>query len=278
VLGQRLRTVHWNPDPVLFIIGPLVVHWYGFLFTLGLLATFWVGHERFKQRGLEEKDASNLSFILMIALFVGAHVGYFVFYRPGELLRNPAVLFDFRQGLASHGGGIGVVVAVWAYARWRKVDFRDYADAVMLSAVWLFPFIRVGNFFNSEIVGRPTDLPWGVVFEAAGFTQPRHPVQLYEAAMNVALIGMSIWLHRNRATLTKGATCLILMALYFTGRFSLEFVKEFQDMEDGQWWTRGAQLSLPPAVICWALLWWIRPVFVPARPSDPIAEPPTPDP
>jgi phosphatidylglycerol---prolipoprotein diacylglyceryl transferase len=254
--------VYWSPDPVFFVIGPLVVHWYGFLFTLGLMASIWVGHERFKQRGLPEKDASNLSLVLFVATFLGAHVGYFVFYRPGELLSDPSVLLDVRRGLSSHGGGVGVIVAGWAYVRWRKADFREYADAVTLAAVWLFPFIRLGNFFNSEIVGRPTDLPWGVVFANVGLMEPRHPVQLYEAVMNVGLIGVSIWLHRERARLAKGATILILLGLYFTGRFGFEFLKEFQDMDAGQTWTRGAQLSLPPALACWVLLWWIRPVFV----------------
>ncbi len=258
--------MHWNPDPLLFVIGPLAVHWYGFLFTLGLLVTIWMGHERFKQRGLPEDDASNLSFILPVALFVGAHLGYIVFYRFGDVLRDPSLLFDFRQGLASHGGGIGILVAVYAYARYKKADFRDYADAVMLAAIWLFPFIRVGNFFNSEIVGRPTDLPWGVIFDRTGLPEPRHPVQLYEAAMNVGLIGLSIWLNERRARLKKGATILILLALYFTGRFFFEFTKEYQEMDAGQWLTRGAQLCLPPAIVCWALLFRMRPVFL--RPQE----------
>lgn len=270
--------MHWNPDPVMLRVGALAVYWYGFLFTAGLFATVWMGHRFFVERGLEEKHASNLTFWLLAGLFIGAHVIDVVFYNWSTFVANPAVLFDFRFGLSSHGGAIGVISALYLYARLYRLDFHRVADAITLAAVWLFPFIRVGNFINSEVVGRVTDVPWGVVFEGVGLLQPRHPSQLYEAALGTTLIITGMWLHRrHRHRLRKGATSYLLLGSYFTVRFLLEFFKDHQVVaEQGLplGLNMGQLLSLPGAVIFGALLWWRRPLLVPA--GDPEASDPRP--
>jgi phosphatidylglycerol---prolipoprotein diacylglyceryl transferase len=267
--------VHWDPDPAMLRWGALTVYWYGFLFTVGLFATVWTGHRFFVERGLAEKHASNLTFWLLAALFLGAHVLDVVVYNWSTFIASPAVIFDFRFGLSSHGGAIGVIATLFLYARAYRLDFYRFADAVTLAAVWMFPFIRVGNFINSEVVGLPTTMPWGVIFDATGLPEPRHPSQLYEAALGTTLIITGVWLHRRwRHRLRKGATSFLLLGGYFTVRFLLEFCKERQSESDGLPLVLGQLLSLPGTVVFGALLWWRRPLLVP--PGDPQAADPRP--
>ena len=218
--------MHWNPDPVLLVVGPLTIHWYGALFTLGLLMTIWVGFERFKERGIPESHPFALAFVLPLGLFIGAHIGHSVFYNFDRLLADPAILLDPRTGLSSHGGAVGTVLAAWIFCKVKKANFRQYLDIGGLAALWLFPPIRIGNFINSEVVGRETDVPWGVIFEGAGYLTPRHPVQLYEAALAVGLIIWSLWLNKQRDRMKHGATFLLIMFVYFSIRTVLEFFKE----------------------------------------------------
>jgi phosphatidylglycerol:prolipoprotein diacylglycerol transferase len=267
--------VHWNADPVMLRLGDLTVFWYGFLFTAGLFATVWMGHRFFVERGLEEKHASNLTFWLLSALFIGAHVLDVVVYNWATFIANPAVLLDFRFGLSSHGGAIGVITTLFLYARLYRLDFYRFADAVTLAAVWMFPFIRMGNFINGVVVGRPTTMPWGMIFDATGLPEPRHPSQLYEVALGTTLIITGMWLHRRwRHRLRKGSTSFLLLGGYFAVRFLLEFFKERQSESDGLPLVLGQLLSLPGAVIFGALLWWRRPLLVAA--GDPEAADPRP--
>ncbi len=267
--------MHWHADPVMLRWGALAVHWYGFLFTVGLFATVWMAHRFFVERGLEEKHASNLAFWLLGSLFVGAHVLDVVVYNWSTFIANPASLLDFRFGLSSHGGAIGVITTLYVYARLYRLDFYRVADAVTLAAVWMFPFIRMGNFINSEVVGRPTSMPWGVIFDATGLPEPRHPSQLYEVVLGTALIITGMWLHQRwRHRLRKGATSFLLLGGYFTVRFLLEFFKARQSESDGFALVLGQLLSLPGTVIFGGLLWWRRPLLVP--PGDPAASDPRP--
>ncbi len=240
------------------------MHWYGLLFSLGLLATVVVGHKVFPPHGFEEKHASNLTFALFAGLFIGAHTFDVLFYNWSTFVANPKILLDPRIGLSSHGGAVGCVIAGGLYAKFAKLPFARLADAVMLAAVWLFPPIRLGNFFNSEVVGRPTDMPWGIVFDGAGLPEPRHPVQLYEMALGITLIVVSLWLHKHRARLKTGAIFYGLLGSYFAIRFFLEFFKEYQAVSPHFPLTMGQMLSLPGAVICLGLLWRRRPILVPA--------------
>jgi len=267
--------MHWNPDPLMLQIGPLFVFWYGFLFTCGLFATIWVGHRVFVARGLEERHASNLTFWLVAGLFLGAHLFELLFYNWAAFMADPAILFDPRIGLSSHGGAVGVISAVLLYARAYRIDTYRLADAVTLAAVWLFPFIRTGNFMNSEVVGRPTTMPWGVVFEQLGESQARHPSQLYEAALGVALIITATVLHRRyRHRLRKGVTSFLLLGVYFTLRFGLEFFKERQAVSPDFPLNMGQLLSLPGALAFGFVLWRRRPLWV--EPGDPEAADPRP--
>lgn len=261
--------MHWTADPILIRIGGLTIFWYGFLFMLGLLATVWMGHKYFVERGIEEKHASNLTFFLIAGLFLGAHVLDVIAYNWEAFIADPSILFQFKHGLSSHGGGLGVLFAGMLYVRIARLDFHRVGDAVILAAVWLFPFIRVGNFFNSEVVGLPTSLPWGVVFDLTGLPEPRHPSQLYEAALGITLICIGTWLHtRHRWTLRKGATFYMMLGGYFAVRFVLEFAKERQAVSAGFPLNMGQLLSLPAALACGLMLWRRGSIVVPAGDDD----------
>ena len=267
--------MHWNPDPALLRLGGLTIYWYGFLFTVGLFVTVLMAHRYFVQRGLEEKHASNLTFWNIAGLFLGAHVLDVIAYNWSAFIADPSILFQINRGLSSHGGGLGVLAAVLLYTRLYRQDFWRISDGIMLAAMWLFPFVRLGNFFNSEIIGVPTSLPWGVVFEATGLPEPRHPSQLYHVLEGIGLVLAGSWLHhRMRHRLRKGATFLIVLGLYFTSRFFVEFTKEQQALPADFPLTMGHLLSLPAAAACWGVLWMRRPVLV--VPGDPEAGDPRP--
>jgi prolipoprotein diacylglyceryltransferase len=165
--------------------------------------------------------------------------------------------FGLGSGLASHGGGLGCVLAVmffWhRYGRPLHLRFHHYADAVMVTSIWVYPFVRLGNFFNSEIVGRPTDSIFGVVFEHPGYLEPRHPVVLYEAIMYFAELGLSLWLLKRYARkLRPGVFFYGLLMTHFTLRFIAEFFKESQGVDEG--WpyhlNMGHALSAPIVLGC----------------------------
>jgi len=241
--------------------GSFAIAWYGFFFALGLLVTIWVGHRVFVQRGLEEKHASNLTFATIAGLFIGAHLFDVFFYNFDKFLIDPSIVLDPRRGLSSHGGAAGVVLAMVIYARVMKLEFHRVADGVILAAIWLIPAVRMGNFFNSEVVGRPTSLPWGIIFTNAGLPTPRHPSQLYEVLMGVVIISFAFWLHRRRNRVRVGATFYLTLGIYFSIRFLLEYFKEYQAISPSFPLTMGQMLSLPGAAACFGALWVIKPIF-----------------
>ncbi len=245
----------WDLDPTLFKFGPIEIRWYGLCFVIGLLLAISRMERSFRDRDLPEKHASALGLWLPVGMIIGAHLLHLVFYEPRSFIDNPRRIIEIGVGLASHGGGVGVIVALWIFCRKHGAPFLRYADAVMVAAVWLFPWVRIGNFFNSEIFGRPTDLPWGVVFAYRGLAEPRHPSQLYEAFAGFLLIGVAVWMHRRREQMPPGAALYWLLLLYFSGRFLVEYVKEYQVLNATVPLTMGQWLSLPIVLVCAALLW-----------------------
>jgi len=259
--------VEWAPNPVMFQLGSFAIRWYGFFFFIGLLTTIWVGHRVFVQRGIEEVHASNVTLVTVAGLFIGAHLFDVFFYNWDAFLADPSIVFGFRKGLSSHGGVAGVIIGVIVYVRIKRLDFHRVMDAVMLAAVWLIPTVRMGNFFNSEVVGRTTDMPWGIRFLNAGLTEPRHPSQLYEVLMGVVVISVAFWLHKHRDRVRRGVTFYLPLGIYFTIRFFLEFFKEYQAVSPNFPLTMGQLLSLPGAIVCFGAVWIMRPIFKDPEPE-----------
>jgi phosphatidylglycerol:prolipoprotein diacylglycerol transferase len=249
--------LHWNMDPELFRLGPLAVRWYGLLFMTAFLVGFWLMGRvyRREQRALEDLD--SLLIWTMAGTVIGARLGHCLFYDPLWYLSHPLqILFVWKGGLASHGAAVGIILSTWLFSR-RHPDqpllwlLDRIVVVVALSGLW----IRLGNFFNSEILGLPTERPWAVVFERIDLL-PRHPVQLYEAIsyglIFVLLFGL---LERHWRTMVPGQLLGLFLMAVFGMRFLLEFFKTQQTdfilpgpLSMGQW------LSLPAVA---AGLWLI---------------------
>ncbi len=246
----------WDIDPTLFHLGPLEIRWYGLCFVIGLYLGVIVLERAFRRREFPAKHAHSLTLWMPIGMIIGAHLIHLVFYEPRSFIDNPIRIVQIGSGLASHGGGLGAILVLWWLCRKWKVEFLRYADACMVASVWIFPWVRIGNFFNSEIAGRVTEMPWGVVFVRSDL-QPRHPSQLYEALLGVALIVLSFAYERRRDRLAPGVTLFSMLTIYFAARSGLEYFKEYQILTPGFPLTMGQCLSLPLVALCgWA--WWKR--------------------
>lgn len=261
--------MRWNLDPIITQIGAIELRWYGLLFATGLLLCAWKAPKYFELWGLPKQHAERLTLWVPVGMLLGAHYIHLIFYEQEglfdfsidvESLWPPNVhlgrFWALGSGLASHGGGLGCVLAVLLF--WYRngkplgIAFHRYADAVMIVAIWVFPFVRLGNFANSEIVGRVTEGPWGVIFERWGYTQPRHPVVLYEAALYFAELAFAVlWFQpRFARRLRPGATFYFFLMVHFTLRFVAEFAKESQGVDEGWALNMGHLLSLPIILGC----------------------------
>jgi phosphatidylglycerol---prolipoprotein diacylglyceryl transferase len=246
--GGRLA---WSVDPDLFHLGPLTIRWYGLFFALGLLLSNEVGRRIFEAEGQSRDDSGRLLWYVAIGTIVGARLGHCLLYEPGFYLSHPLqILYIWRGGLASHGGVVGIIVAVWMYARRAQRPFLWVADRVAVVAPIAAACIRLGNLFNSEIVGRPSNLPWAIVFTRVD-ALPRHPTQLYEA-LAYALIGALTYrlYRRTRLRERPGFLLGLTLVLVFTFRLLIEFVKEPQEaFEAALPLDLGQLLSLPLIVV-----------------------------
>lgn len=248
--------MRWNIDPVAFTLGGFELRWYGFFFFLAVLLAFVRLRRVLPQYGLTIAHAYEMALVCYLGMVVGAHVVDVVFYHWDELLDDPGRLLDPRHGLSSHGAAIGVVLGTIAYARWKGHDVHRLMDATLVALIWSSTFVRTGNFFNSEIVGTPTDLPWGVIFEAAGYAEPRHPVQLYEVLQVIGLGSIAEYLHRRRAQLRSGVIFYAVISTWLLTRFGLEWFKARQvDALPGPL-SMGQLLSAVGLVLCSLASWW----------------------
>ena len=216
-------------DPVAFSLGPLSVRWYALAYMAGLILGWYLLRRRITSR-LSSLSPTQLDMLLnlsVVGILLGGRLGYVLFYQPQYYAANPAEILKIWQGgMSFHGGFLGVCIIILLTARLYRLDWRDIGDDVAYVApVGLF-FGRVANFINAELYGRVTDSPFGIIFPGAG-PLPRHPSQLYEAALEgvVLFIVLAVIQHRYRATRPG-----LLMAVFFAGygiaRFVIEFVRE----------------------------------------------------
>ncbi len=244
----------WNIDPVLLNVGPLEIRYYGVFFALGLflaysLARFMVTLKRSESasKNLSLETMDSLAVYLIVGLIVGARLGHIIFYELDYYLANPLqILKVWEGGLASHGAAIGLLIAYGLFLwRHKKVRFFDYADLIVVVAAIPVSLIRLGNFFNSELVGRVTDVPWAVTFTRVD-DLARHPSQLYEFGMGAVLFAilLPLWLKKYK-TGKPGFFFGLFFMLYFAMRFTVEFFKDFPLHEGFLNLTTGQMLSLP---------------------------------
>lgn len=172
-----LSYILWNASPEIYSIGTFSLRWYGLFFALGFLISQQILYYMYRQEGKPEKDVDTLTIYMVVATILGARLGHILFYQPEIIWEDPLGIFlpfeftpTFRftglQGLASHGGTIGILLALWLYSRKKKPgqNFLQVVDRIVLFAALCGALIRLGNYFNAEIIGKPTDKPWGVVF------------------------------------------------------------------------------------------------------------------
>ncbi|NOT86897.1 MAG: prolipoprotein diacylglyceryl transferase [Lysobacter sp.] len=241
--------IHWTFDPILFSAGPLAIRWYGLLFVGAFLVGQWMLGRIFAAEGVPRENAERLMIHALLGAVIGARLVHCLFYEPGYYLSHPlAILRIWEGGLASHGGALGMLLALWFAARTTRpgLPFLWLIDRVSMPAALGAVFVRVANFLNSEIVGIPTSGRWGVVFESVD-ALPRHPAQLYEA-IAYALIFVVLWaIYRRSGKRTpEGLLFGVLMALVFSARILVEFFKTPQAAyEAGQSFSVGQYLSLP---------------------------------
>ena len=237
----------WNVDPVAFTLGPLAVHWYGLLFGAGFFAGLRIMIRIYVREGRDPAELDSLFGYVVAGVLIGARLGHCLFYDPAYYLTHPQdILKIWEGGLASHGGAVGLMTAVWLFL--RRADGPDLSwlfDRLAIPAALGGACIRLGNFMNSEIVGIPTTAPWAVVFERVDGL-PRHPVQLYEAVAYALIFVALFGAYRRGAGQRRGLLSGILLALAFAARFGLEFFKTPQAAyEQGFVLTVGQWLSLP---------------------------------
>lgn len=215
-------------DPVALQLGPLPLRWYGIMYIIGFVIAYWllVRRQRAGLLYLPSRFAvQDMLFYGFCGVLAGGRLGHCLFYEPGHYLRAPwEILMVWKGGMSSHGGFVGVMLALALFARAYRAPFLNLLDnAVLAAAPGLF-FGRLGNFINAELCGRVTHVPWAVIFPAVDY-QPRHPVQLYQALMEGALTFV-ILLIVGRKERPLGMLSGIFAVVYAVGRLFTERFRE----------------------------------------------------
>jgi prolipoprotein diacylglyceryl transferase len=236
-------------NPTAFHIFGLEIRWYGVLYACVFLVGFYLLRYMFKKEGKSDKLADSVLYYMLFAVIIGARLGHCLFYEPEYFLTHPLrIITDIRDGgLASHGGAIGIVIALILVARKYKLSFWYLIDRVAITVAIGGFIIRMGNLCNSEIYGYTTNLPWGFIFERNHETLPKHPTQIYEGLSYLALFGFLIWYYLKKKRNPKdGIIFGIFLIVCFGMRFLIEFIKENQEIwENNMLFNMGQLLSLP---------------------------------
>jgi phosphatidylglycerol:prolipoprotein diacylglycerol transferase len=257
-----------NIDPVLIEIGPLAIRWYALAYIAGLVLGWrYVVHLTSAERlwpgrpPITKTDVDDMLLWVALGVILGGRIGYVLFYNPGYYVTHPVeILYVWQGGMSFHGGAAGVLVAIYLFSRARNIAFASLMDVTAAAATIGLFFGRIANFINSELWGRVTDMPWGVVFPNGG-PLPRHPSQLYEACLEGIVLFLLLWLltHRFGALKKPGVITGAFICGYGIARIFVEFFRE-PDAQigylAGNWLTMGMVLSAPMAIIGASLVWY----------------------
>lgn len=252
------------------------LRWYGICWVLGIVLGYKILLNIYKTEGIEHIDLDKLATYVMLGAIIGARFGHILFYDPIYYWNNPIEILPIKikptlqftglAGLASHGGILGALLALYFYCRKFKKDYLRLVDRLMIAGAALGGFIRVGNLMNSEIIGMPTNLPWAFVF--TGVDQiPRHPAQLYEAIFYF-MISVALYLIWKSKKFYKhnGFIFGLGAALIFAQRFLIEFLKENQiPFEENLALNMGQTLSIPLVIGGIAMMIWSNKKFADKR-------------
>ena len=260
---NTLSAILWNPDIEIFSIFGISIRYYSVLFVTGLSLAYWVIYKLYQDQKIPYEKFDSLFVYCLLGIVIGARLGHCLFYDPGYYLSHfwEMILpikfmpdgnwkFTGYEGLASHGGTLGLIVALWLYCRKTKLHYMDVLDMIAVATPITACFIRLANLMNSEIIGKPSDVPWAFVFERVDML-PRHPGQLYEAIAYLILFFIMIYLYKNYSKkLHRGFFFGLCLTYIFTFRFFIEFLKENQeDFENSMMFNMGQWLSVPFIII-----------------------------
>ncbi|NOS98645.1 MAG: prolipoprotein diacylglyceryl transferase [Methylotenera sp.] len=252
--------VHPQFDPVAIHIGSFGIHWYGLMYLTAFLAFLGLGKWQINHRswhGWTLPMLDDALFFGALGVILGGRLGYVLFYQPGNFLANPIDIFKVWQGgMSFHGGFLGVLVAMWVFARKYKLKWLAIMDFVAPLVPLGLGAGRMGNFINGELWGRPTDLPWGMIFQQAD-NLPRHPSQLYQFGLEGIVLFAVLWWFARRPRPIGAISAVFLMG-YGAGRFLVEYAREpdsylgllSMGLSMGQW------LSLP--MILLGIWMWVK--------------------
>ena len=251
---------HPQFDPVAIAIGPLAIRWYGLMYLVGFALLWVAGRYRIKTRpgGVwSTKDLDDALFYGILGTILGGRLGYILFYKPGDYLLEPwRVFYVWEGGMSFHGGLLGVIFAMWLFARTRRQDWIRVTDFIAPLIPLGLGAGRLGNLINAELWGRPTEGPWGMVFPNVDAV-PRHPSQLYEFALEGVVLFLVLWWFSSKPR-PRGAVSGLFLVGYGVFRFAVEYTREPDSylgllafgFSMGQW------LSLPMILVGVGLLVW----------------------
>lgn len=261
-MNANLSYILWNPDDTALRIGSFAMHWYSLCWLIGLVLAYLIVRRLYKEQKIKDELFDPLFLYCFIGILVGARLGHCLFYQPDVYLSswqhfvemilpiefngNGDWHFTGYRGLASHGGTFGLMLALWLYVKKTKLNIWRVLDNIAIATPATAFFIRIGNLMNSEIIGKPTDVPWAFIFEQVDML-PRHPGQLYEALAYAVImfIGWTIYRRRPQRVGT-GYFFGLCLTYIFTARFLIEFTKEIQEpFEAALPINMGQILSLP---------------------------------
>ena len=283
MINHLLGFITWDPGLDAFHLGPLSFRWYSLCWLIGLAIAYIVVRKLFKDQKIPDEKFDPLFIYCFLGILIGARLGHCIFYEPGQYLTSVKgfieMLLPIRfispetwewkmtgyEGLASHGGTLGLIIALWLYVRHTKVPIWQVLDNIAIATGITACFIRLGNLMNSEIIGNVTNVPWAFEFvQRDGL--PRHPAQLYEAIAYLLLFILMLWLYKkDRAQSKKSVSSLhsqlstkvgtgwyfgLCLTWIFTFRFFVEFLKKEQvAFEQGMPLDMGQLLSIPFVII-----------------------------
>lgn len=248
-------------NPVAFSIGPIQVHWYGLMYLFGFISAWLLAHWRMKhyQLNWNSDQISDLIFYAALGVIIGGRIGYMLFYNFPELLHAPWSLFKIWEGgMSFHGGLLGVIAALWLFARKYHRAFWEVGDFIAPLVPLGLGAGRIGNFINGELWGRVTDVPWGMIYPHVD-EQPRHPSQLYEFGMEGIGLFILVWCYASKPR-PVGRVSAVFLIGYALCRIIAEIFRQ-PDPQLGYlafgWLTMGQILSIPMLLLgLW--LWVVK--------------------
>lgn len=261
-----LLYILWNPDEVMFHLGHFGVRWYSMCWLIGLLLGYLLMKKIYKDEKIPDEKFDPLFIYIFVSVLIGARLGHCLFYQPDyflssgkhfiemllpiHFLDNGSWKFTGYEGLASHGGVIGMIIAIFIYSYRNKVGVWTVLDNMGVCSCVTATFIRLGNLMNSEIIGKVTDVPWAFIFEKVD-QYPRHPGQLYEAISYAIFFVIIYALYKKHPEkVGTGFFVGLCLTLVFTARFFIEFTKDIQEpFEAGLPLDMGQILSIPLIII-----------------------------